>query len=123
MAYVDWSIEGVEVVRIDEGHFGDVRLDGLYVAVLYAWPGPIFEGNGALQAIGVRAAPLASGCRGPYSTGGRKLVAIVSIFARLRLPRLQPEEGNDTMTDDRIACDSAGNVGPRKFHYLKALRR
>ena len=78
MANVDWYIEGLEfgncncdygcpcqfealpthgdcrgfeVIRIDRGHFGEVKLDGLKVAVLYAWPGPIFEGNGALQAI------------------------------------------------------------------------
>ena len=78
MTYVDWSVKGVEfgncncdfgcpcqfealpthgrcegfeVTRIDAGHFGDVRLDGLCAALLYAWPGPIFEGNGALQAI------------------------------------------------------------------------
>ncbi len=78
MANVDWYIEGLEfgncncdygcpcqfealpthgdcrgfeVIRVDRGHFGEVKLDGLKVAVLYAWPGPIFEGNGALQAI------------------------------------------------------------------------
>ena len=45
------NCEGFEVVRIDEGHFGDVRLDGLNVAMIYAWTGPIFEGNGALQAV------------------------------------------------------------------------
>ncbi len=43
--------EGFEAVRIDRGHFGDVTLDGLKVAVFYAWPGPIFEGKGALQAV------------------------------------------------------------------------
>ena len=42
---------GFEVGRIERGHFGDVRLDGICYAVLYAWPGAIFEGNGALQAI------------------------------------------------------------------------
>ena len=78
MAYVDWSIKGVEfvncncdygcpcqfkalpthgnregfeVVRIDQGHYGDARLDGLYATLLHAWPEPIFEGNGAMQAI------------------------------------------------------------------------
>ena len=78
MTTVDWSIKGVEygncncdyscpcqfealpthgdcrgfeVVRIDQGHFGEVSLSGLNVAMLYSWPGPIFEGNGALQAI------------------------------------------------------------------------
>jgi len=45
------NCRGFEVIRIDRGHFGAVKLDGLNVAMLYAWPGPIFEGNGALQAI------------------------------------------------------------------------
>mgnify|MGYP003583177285 FL=1 len=79
MAQVDWYIEGVEVsncncdyacpcqfesprpthgycrgfaaVRIDRGHFGDVALDGLCAALLYGWPGPIYEGNGECQAV------------------------------------------------------------------------
>jgi hypothetical protein len=42
---------GFEVLRIDKGHFGEVSLDGLNVALLYAWPGPVFEGNGELQVI------------------------------------------------------------------------
>jgi hypothetical protein len=42
---------GFEVLRINRGHFGELPLDELAVAVLYAWPGPIFEGNGELQAI------------------------------------------------------------------------
>lgn len=78
MAYVDWMIkgpkigacscdygcpcefnapptrghcEGLEAHRIDEGHFGDVRLDGLVVAAWYRWPGPVHEGGGTAQAI------------------------------------------------------------------------
>ncbi len=47
----DGHCQGFEVIRIDKGHFGDVDLGGLKVAILYAWPGPIFEGNGAIQAI------------------------------------------------------------------------
>jgi hypothetical protein len=43
--------QGFAINRIDEGHFGDVKLDGLCVATLYSWPGPIFEGNGALQTV------------------------------------------------------------------------
>jgi hypothetical protein len=39
------------VLRIDEGHFGTVDLAGLKLAVFYAWPGPIFEGKGELQAV------------------------------------------------------------------------
>ncbi|HSA80066.1 MAG TPA: DUF1326 domain-containing protein, partial [Geminicoccaceae bacterium] len=45
------NCRGVEVVRIDRGHFGDVRLDGLRAALIYAWPGAVFEGNGEMQAI------------------------------------------------------------------------
>jgi hypothetical protein len=37
--------------RIDEGHFGDMRLDGLAAANTYAWPGPIHQGNGVMQSI------------------------------------------------------------------------
>lgn len=78
MAHVDWYIEGrsfgncncvygcpcqfedlptdgictgFEVMHIDKGHFGAVDLTGQRFALLYAWPGPIFEGNGALLAI------------------------------------------------------------------------
>jgi hypothetical protein len=79
MAQVDWYIEGIEVsncncdyacpcqfealrpthghcrgfaaVRIDSGHFGGVALDGLCAALLYRWPGPIYEGNGECQAV------------------------------------------------------------------------
>jgi hypothetical protein len=42
---------GFEALRIDKGHFADVQLTGLYVALIYAWPGPVFKGNGAMQAI------------------------------------------------------------------------
>jgi hypothetical protein len=45
------SCRGFEVVRIEKGHFGDLSLGGLNVALLYAWPGPIFQGNGEMQAI------------------------------------------------------------------------
>jgi hypothetical protein len=42
---------GVEALEISQGHFGETPLEGLRAAVLYSWPGPIFEGNGALQLI------------------------------------------------------------------------
>lgn len=45
------NCRGFEVMRIDKGHFADVDLAGLKYAVLYAWPGPIFEGKGELQAV------------------------------------------------------------------------
>src|ERR1700740_300273 len=33
-------------VIIDAGHYGDVDLDGLNIAAIFKWPGPIHEGNG-----------------------------------------------------------------------------
>ncbi len=78
MGYVNWKIEGVEfsncncnyacpcqfeslptegdcrgfgVMRVDKGHFDDVKLDGLYAAMVFAWPGPIFEGRGQMQVV------------------------------------------------------------------------
>jgi hypothetical protein len=78
MSGVDWYIEGVEfgscscayscpcqfealpthgdcrgfgALRVDKGYFGDVPLDGLKAAMIYAWPGPIFEGKGEMQLI------------------------------------------------------------------------
>ena len=76
--YVDWRIKGPEIaacncdwgcpcqfnampthgncraavaMRIDEGHFGDVKLDGVRWAGTYAWPGAIHEGNGEAMPI------------------------------------------------------------------------
>lgn len=42
---------GFEVVRIDQGHFGELNLAGLRFALLYAWPGPVFEGGGEMQMV------------------------------------------------------------------------
>ncbi len=76
MAYIDWMIEGpkiggcscdygcpcefngkpthggcegLEAHRIDQGYFGDMRLDGLIIGARYRWPGPVHEGNGVVQ--------------------------------------------------------------------------
>lgn len=43
--------EGMLGMHIEEGHFGDVSLDGLNWAATYHWPGALHEGNGTLQAI------------------------------------------------------------------------
>lgn len=78
MAMIDWRIDGLDFttcncnwgcpcqfnslpshgfcqagagIHIDTGHFGEVRLDGLNFAGLFAWPGPIHEGHGQALAI------------------------------------------------------------------------
>lgn len=38
-------------IQIDEGHHGDTKLDGLKVAAVFKWPGPIHEGNGEALAF------------------------------------------------------------------------
>ena len=37
--------------QIEKGHHGDVNLDGLRMAAVYKWPGPVHEGNGVMQVI------------------------------------------------------------------------
>jgi hypothetical protein len=45
-------------IQIDEGHHGDTRLDGLRIAAIFKWPGPIHEGHGeALALVDERADP------------------------------------------------------------------
>lgn len=73
MAFIEWRMRGPEIancncdwgcpcqfnalptrgncramtaMRIDEGHFGNVDLTGLVWAGMFAWPGPIHEGDG-----------------------------------------------------------------------------
>ncbi|MFL5238497.1 MAG: DUF1326 domain-containing protein [Rhizomicrobium sp.] len=33
-------------IQIEEGHYGDTKLDGLRIAAIFKWPGPIHEGKG-----------------------------------------------------------------------------
>ena len=37
--------------QIDEGHHGDVKLDGVRMAGIFWWPGAVHEGNGKCQPI------------------------------------------------------------------------
>ncbi len=45
------NCEAVIAGHIDEGHFGDTKLDGLNWALVLWWPGEIAAGNGRQQAI------------------------------------------------------------------------
>ncbi len=38
-------------MRIESGHFGEIRLDSVIWAQLIAWPGPIHEGGGEVQPV------------------------------------------------------------------------
>lgn len=43
--------EALAAYQIDQGHFGDVKLDGLRAAAIYHWPGAVHEGNGSMQLV------------------------------------------------------------------------
>ena len=43
--------EAVAGYQIEQGHFGDVRLDGLRAAAMWHWPGAVHEGNGTMQLV------------------------------------------------------------------------
>lgn len=45
------NCEAMGAVSVDKGHYGDVRLDGLKLAVVFQWPGAIHEGKGKCQPI------------------------------------------------------------------------
>lgn len=38
-------------IQIDEGHFGETKLDGLRIGALFKWPGAIHEGHGEALAF------------------------------------------------------------------------
>lgn len=43
--------EGMIAMEVDEGHFGDIKMDGVKFAVTYHWPGPLHKGNGTVQSF------------------------------------------------------------------------
>ncbi len=45
------NCEAVAFFNVNEGHFGDTRLDGLKMGMAIAWPGPVHEGRGSMQPI------------------------------------------------------------------------
>ena len=47
----DGTCRAVVAWHIDEGHYSDVKLDGLDIVNTYGWPGAVHQGNGELQSI------------------------------------------------------------------------
>lgn len=41
--------EAVVAMEIEEGHYGDVKLDGLRMGGIFQWPGAVHEGHGRCQ--------------------------------------------------------------------------
>jgi hypothetical protein len=106
-AILTWSIQ--------EGAYGDERLDGLSVAMLYAWPGAIHEGNGhAVVYIDERAndeqrAALAAIGRGEAGAGGP-----LEVFATTYVEPAEVVHGPLTLEraehDARVSLGELGEV-------------
>lgn len=45
------NCQAVVGIEIDRGHHGDTKLDGLRIAGVFKWPGPVHMGNGEALAI------------------------------------------------------------------------
>ena len=45
------NCEAVMGYEIEQGNFGEINLDGLRIAGVYSWPGPVHEGDGRMQLI------------------------------------------------------------------------
>jgi hypothetical protein len=41
--------DAVAAMEIKEGHYGDIRLDGLRMGAIFQWPGAVHEGHGKCQ--------------------------------------------------------------------------
>ena len=139
MPSVDWSIEGPHFANcncaygcpcqfvalptqgnceavvgwlIDTGHFGDLSLDGLKAATLYAWPGAVHHGDGTMQVIvdeGADAAQreaLVSILQGEHADDGATMLSIYrSMCSEVLEPRFAPIE---------IAIDLEGRTASLK---------
>ena len=90
-------------VHVDEGFFGDTRLDGLSFAMTLQWPGAIHEGNGQGQAfVDERASPeqreaLMAILSGETSEPG---ASFINVFARTLTKMHDPVFGPITITCD-----------------------
>lgn len=52
------NCEAMGGIAIDKGHYGNVRLDGLKIGVVFQWPGAVHEGKGKCQpVVDVKASP------------------------------------------------------------------
>lgn len=52
------NCEAMGGIAINKGHYGNVRLDGLKIGVVFQWPGAVHEGKGKCQpVVDVKASP------------------------------------------------------------------
>jgi hypothetical protein len=95
----DGTCRAVVAWHIEEGHYGDVRLDDLMAVNTYGWPGPIHKGNGEMQSIiDERATPdqrraLTSVLQGEGAEPGKIMLQIYhSMCGKVHEPLFKPIE-------------------------------
>ena len=151
MNYVDWEIKGPEIsscscdwgcpcqfnslpthgncraamaFEIEQGHFGEVSLDGLRAAAMVAWPGPIHEGGGECQPIvderasaAQRAALLTIMSGGETAPGATLFSVFAATYAKVHEPVFAPilfavdfDEGRGTFAVPGLVNSSAGPI-------------
>jgi hypothetical protein len=108
--------------RIDEGHFGDTKLNGLRFAMVVSWPGAIHEGDGTVQLVIDDSASdeqreavqeLASG-----SHGGAYFEIFSSVLPHVREPLSAPIE-IETDREKRHASVRVGEIGECSIEPIK----
>jgi hypothetical protein len=86
--------------HIDRGSYGELSLDGLNVAVIAHWPGPMADGNGTLAAyIDERAGDRQTAALGAIFDGaeGGPMAAFAPLVGQLRSTdrgRMMPERAH-----------------------------
>jgi hypothetical protein len=93
----DGTCRAVAAWRIDEGYFGEVRLDGLCMVNTYSWPGAIHQGNGEMQSIideradDAQRAALAAILQGEGAPAGTVMLQIYrAMCSKLHPPLVKP---------------------------------
>ena len=151
MNYVDWEIKGPEIsscncdwgcpcqfnslpthgncraamaFEIEQGHFGEVSLDGLRAAAMVAWPGPIHEGGGECQPIvderasaAQRTALLTIMSGGETAPGATLFSVFAATYAKVHEPVFAPilfavdfAEGRGTFSVPGLVDSSTGPI-------------
>jgi hypothetical protein len=93
--------EGFVTVRVTEGRFGKVNLDGVCLAIAFSFPGAIHEGNGTLQIILDDRATEEQRDAIVAITSGRHGGAIFDIFAAVAPNRPDPLVASIDIEADR----------------------
>jgi hypothetical protein len=87
------NCEGLLGFQIEEGYFGAVRLDGLRAVMMVKYPGPIHEGNGAMQlVIDERASPEQRDALAKILTGQEteEMATVFWVYSAMAPNKLEP---------------------------------